>query len=192
MEAGIRAMKVKDQNAKSKVPSSSAAQPPSSAKGPEPVSIHSDQPTPKASKVNKKSSEAAAVRTPAPSRFTSNEKENDTPSTTGSRGAKQKAAAKLHDMVPDIALFQKEMKRVGGVLHGGRRASADLTPDHNRKRSLSKEVDDGTEDEAIGRPAKKVKKSKDATAMQLLITGDKRWVENKVKEDNERVSLSCR
>lgn len=193
VEAGIRAMKVKDPNAKTKVPvpESSAVHPPSSARGPEPVSIHSDQPTPKASKVSKKPSGGAAVRTPARSRFANNEKENDTPSTTGSRGAKQKAAAKLHEMGPDIALFQKEMKRVGGVLHGGRRASADLTPDFSRKRSLSKDVDDGTEDEVVGRAAKKAKKSKDATAMQLLVTGDKRWVENKVKEDNERVSVSC-
>lgn len=185
-EAGIRAMRVKDQNANFKVPNSSAAHPPSYAGAPEPVS---DDPTPKVSKVGRKPSGATPLRTPAPSRFNNNEKENDTPSTTGSRGAKQKAAAKLHDMASDIELFQKEMKRVGGVMHGGRRPSEETMSDHSRKRSLSQDEEISTETEVGGRAAKKAKKNKEAPVMHLLITGDKRWVENPVKESNERVSI---
>ena len=192
VEAGIRAMKVKDQNANFKVPvpNSSAAHPLSSVRAPEPMSIHSDDPTPKPTKMGKKSSGATPLRTPAPSRLNNNEKENDTPSTTGSRGAKQKAAAKLHDMASDIELFQKEMKRVGGVMHGGRRHSEETMSDHSRKRSLSKDDENSTETEEGGRAAKKAKKNKEAPVMHLLITGDKRWVENPVKESSERVSIS--
>ena len=179
VEAGVRAMRVKDQNANFKIPlpNSSAAHPLSSARASEPVSVRSDDPTPK------------AMRTPAPSRFSNNEKENDTPSTTGSRGAKQKAAAKLHDMAPDIELFQKEMKRVGGVMHGGRRPSEETLSDHSRKRSLSNDHENNTDTEEGGRAAKKTKKNREGPVMHLLITGDKRWVENPVKESNERVSI---
>ena len=52
-------------------------------------------------------------------------KENETPSTMGSRSAKDKAVAKLHDLAPDIALFEKERKRVGGVTHGRDRKSSE-------------------------------------------------------------------
>ena len=190
VEAGMRAMKVKDKNANPKlpVPNSSAAGPTSSARGAEPVPIHSDLPTPKATEAQNKSSGTPVVRTPAQSRFVNNEKENETPSTTGSRGAKQKAAAKLHEMAPDIELFQKEMKRVGGVMHGRRKAAEDVISDGSRKRSLSKDDEDGTDVEVAGRAAKKVKRSKDASIMQLLITGDNRWVNNPTLESNERVS----
>ena len=191
MEAGVRAMRVKDQNANFKipVPNSSAANPLTSSRALEPVSVRSDDPTPKATKIGGKSSGATPLRTPAPSRFGNNEKENDTPSTTGSRGAKQKAAAKLHDMASDIELFQKEMKRVGGVMHGGRRPSEDTVSDHSRKRSLSNDAGNSTDAEEVGRASKKTKKNKEGPVMHLLITGDKRWVENPVKESNERVSI---
>ena len=189
VEAGVRAMKVKDQNANFKVPvpNSSAAHPRSSGRAPEPVPIHSDEPTPKATKAIRKPSDLTPLRTPAPSRYTNNEKENDTPSTTGSRGAKQKAAAKLHEMAPDIQLYEKEMKRVGGVTHGGRRSSDHKVSDNNRKRSISKDDENSSEVEESGRPVKKAK-TKEAPAMQLLITGDKRWVDDPAKETRERVS----
>jgi len=41
--------------------------------------------------------------------------------TPGSRGAKDRAISKLHGMAPDIAAYEKEKKRVGGVVYGGRR-----------------------------------------------------------------------
>ena len=189
VEAGMRAMKVKDKNTNFKipVPTSSAVQPPSPARRPEAMPIHSDRPTPKAVKVPKKRSEATPLRTPAPSRYF-NEKENDTPS-TGSRSAKQKAANKLHDMAPDIALFQKEMKSVGGVMHGGRRSSEDKSADHRRKRSISKENENEPEADVIEPAAKKAKISKEMPAMQLLITGDRRWMNDRAKESKERVSF---
>ena len=189
VEAGMRAMKVKDNNANPKppVPNSTAAGPTSSARVAEPVSIHSDQPTPKA---QNKSFGSAAVRTPAQSRFVNNEKENETPSTTGSRGAKQKAAAKISGMAPDIELYQKQTKRVGGVVHSRRKHTDEVISDGNRKRSLSKDDEDDTDVDVPDRAAKKAKRSKDASVMQLLITGDTRWVDNPTKESNERVSLA--
>ena len=71
------------------------------------------------------------LQTPIPQRFrsgnnhnnTDNGKENETPSTTGSRGAKARALSKLHDLAPDMALYEKEAKRIGGVVYGGRKAS---------------------------------------------------------------------
>lgn len=192
VENGIRAMQVKDQNATFKVPvpNSSAAHPPSSGRAPEHVPIHSDEPTPKASKTSRKSAEATPLKTPAPSRYLNNEKENNTPGTTGSRGAKEKAAAKIHDMAPDIQRFQKEMKRVGGVMHGGRKSSEDRTSNNSRKRSLSKDDENTTETEVVGRAAKKAKKTtKEPPAMHLLMTGDKRWLNDHAKESRERVSL---
>ena len=53
-------------------------------------------------------------------------KENETP---GSRGAKNRALNKLHASAADIAQFEKEMKRKGGVTHGRerRQSTADLT-----------------------------------------------------------------
>ena len=64
----------------------------------------------------------AALQTPLAERFRDG-KEIDTPSTNGSRGAKARALSKLHDLAPDMALYEKEAKRVGGVVYGGRKVS---------------------------------------------------------------------
>jgi hypothetical protein len=69
----------------------------------------------------KRTKSAGDAKTPLPPRR-SDEKENYTP---GSRGAKDRALAKMHDAAPDIAKFEKEMKRKGGVIHGGRRRTDD-------------------------------------------------------------------
>ena len=61
------------------------------------------------------------LQTPASARLTSEGKENDTPSSTSSRKSKDAATAKLHDYAPDLALYEKETKRVGGVIYGGRK-----------------------------------------------------------------------
>ncbi len=145
--------------------------------------------TPKASKENRRHTDGA-FRTPAPSRFVGQGKENETPSTTGSRSAKDKAVAKLHELAPDIALFEKETKRVGGVIHGkDRKSSEDKASEDNRKRTIS--VDDNTDtgvDEARG--AKRAKNSKvlAPVTMRLALTGIKRWVGAAKKEGEERVS----
>lgn len=191
--AGSKPNKVKDQPLPPpKVPNSSAIQPQSSARAAEPMpfrDLSSDGPTPKAPRGRPVGS-TNAVRTPATPRNLNAGKENETPSTTGSRSAKDKAAAKLHDMAPDVLLFQKEMKRVGGVMHGGRRVSEDKVGDGSRKRSLSKDEETGTEVEDEGRPTKKAKKAKLGPApVRLCITGDQRWIGEAKKEGEERVSM---
>ena len=153
--------------------------------------LHPDGLTPKASKENRRHTDSNALRTPAPSRYVGQGKENETPSTTGSRSAKDKAVAKLHDLAPDIALFQKEIKRVGGVTHGGRRSSEDMVPEVNRKRSVSKDEDTDTGADEEIRATKRVKKSKGlaAPSMRLALSGYKGWIGASKKEGEERVSI---
>ncbi|KAL1306815.1 hypothetical protein AAFC00_005472 [Neodothiora populina] len=64
----------------------------------------------------------AEATTPMPARTKKDDgKENETPSTSG-RASKTKALDQMHRLKDDIALFEKEMKRKGGVVHGGRRS----------------------------------------------------------------------
>ncbi len=135
------------------------------------------------------------TRPKTPSRASVDGQENRTPSTTGSRGAKERAVARLHDLAPDIALYEKEKKRVGGVIRGGKRG--DDMVHAGRKRSHSGQSD-GEEDsssqesgiEANGRRGiKRVKKSKPPSAtMRLLITGYQRWVGRPKREEEDKVS----
>lgn len=106
-------------------------------------------------------------------------KENGTPSTTGSRSAKAKAVSKIHDLASDIALYQKEQKRVGGVTHGGRREQREtVTP---RKRSTSCESD--------SIETKKPRGSKQVL-IRLVVSGYKAWAEQGGrKEFEERVGI---
>ena len=149
-------------------------------------------PTPKASNENRRHTDGT-FRTPAPSRFMAEGKENETPSTTGSRSAKDKAVAKLHDLAPDIALFEKERKRVGGVTHGRDRKSSEEKSLEvaNRKRSASREedTDTGADDETRG--AKRAKKAKGLAppTMRLALTGYKGWVGSSKKEGEDRVRV---
>ena len=41
--------------------------------------------------------------------------------------------SKLHNAAPDIAQFEKEMKRKGGVIHGGKRRAEDEVEDRAKK-----------------------------------------------------------
>lgn len=151
--------------------------------------LQPDEPTPRGSKANRRPSEGALLKTPAPSRYTIEGKENQTPSTTGSRSAKDRAAARIHDLAPDIALFEKESKRVGGVIFGGRKSTEDLCSDGSRKRSLSKEDDSSTEADEETRGAKRAKKTKPPATMRLLLSGYKRWVGLAKKEGEDRARL---
>ena len=195
VKAGARPKeaKVVDQPASlPKAPNSTAMQPPSSALGPEPIpfrDLSSDGPTPKAQRGRPPGSTKTS-RTPATPRYINEGKENDTPSTTGSRGAKEKAAAKLHDMAPDMLLFQKELKRVGGVLHGGRKPSNEQLAEGTLKRSISRDEDTGTDVDEEGRLAKKVKKAKAGPpSMRLCVTAHQGWVKQGKKESEDRVGL---
>ncbi|KAI4282201.1 MAG: hypothetical protein L6R38_003113 [Xanthoria sp. 2 TBL-2021] len=129
------------------------------------------------------------VRTPAATRIVIDGKENNTPSTTSSRGAKDRAAAKLHDQAADIALYEKEKKRIGGVIFGGRRqTSEDAVSNGSRKRSNSK--DEGTAQEEHGRDKKRPKTNKlPPPAMRLLLTGYKGWEKNGKKEAEDKSRL---
>ena len=75
-------------------------------------------------------------------------------------------------------------------MHSRRKHTDEVISDGNRKRSLSKDDEDDTDVDVPDRAAKKAKRSKDASVMQLLITGDTRLVDNPTKESNERVSLA--
>jgi len=121
------------------------------------------------------------AQTPASSRVLAPGKENQTPNTAGSRKSKEAAAAKLHNMSSDIALFEKERKRVGGVVYGGRRKGDGDRIDSSRKRSA-----EPAEVEVVDKNvAKRQRTNSTSTQMHLLISGYKGWVGKPKKEDEE-------
>lgn len=141
-----------------------------------------------------------ADRTPLPSRQVGG-KENDTP---GSRGAKDRALSKLHSAADDIAAFEKEMKRKGGVIHGGKRRAEDEVEERSKKTKGSRDSvaskrsadevdqDDESEDEETEVPTKnkKVKKDKlDPIKYRMLISKDERWAGNMDKESKDKARL---
>lgn len=146
--------------------------------------------TPQANGKTRRLSEDKKIQTPARSRLVPDDKENDTPSSTSSRKSKEAATAKLHDYAPDLALYEKEMKRRGGVIYGGRRKSDEdrvkLNP--KKRRSVEPQNDSGDE-QAV--EAKRPKKSRPPIQIHLLITGYQKWVEkgNEKKEDADKVCL---
>lgn len=144
---------------------------------------------------------AAEVATPVAARHIDG-KENETPGTTGSRGAKSRALSKLHDAAPDIAKFQQEMKRKGGVVHGGRRDKETEVPEKKTKgrdsttpskRSIAdvNEGEDGSEDDLAGETDKKVKKAKKdklpPAKHRMVITKFDRWLGDAEKEAQDKV-----
>ncbi|GAB7348540.1 hypothetical protein MBLNU459_g6934t1 [Dothideomycetes sp. NU459] len=149
----------------------------------------------------------AAIRTPVAARQ-ADEKENESPPTTGGRASKQAALNNIHKQKDDIALFQREMKRKGGVMYGGRKAStepdsAKKAPAKGRKRT-SEEIeanDDETSSEedvqagrGLGRPAKKAKPAREASAdppvkFHMMVSGDDRWLKNAKKEAVDSAKL---
>ena len=132
--------------------------------------------------------DGGATRTPVSSKFKPDGKENETPSTTGSRGAKDRAREKLHDLAPDIALYEKEKKRVGGVVFGGKKSADEKDKSITRKRSVSHDGPDSlAEDGESSRAAKRPKKSK-APIMHLLLSGYEAWIGDFKRETEARVS----
>ncbi|KAJ9638723.1 regulator of Ty1 Transposition [Knufia peltigerae] len=124
-------------------------------------------------------------RTPAPSKFITTGKENITPSTTNSRKSKEVASARLHEMTPDILLYEKERKRAGGVIYGGRRKTDEGRIEVGRKRS----VDEASDHETTEGEAKKVKRENTPPAMHLVISGYDKWVGRAKLEDNDKKRL---
>lgn len=125
--------------------------------------------------------------TPAASRFVGLGKENETPGSAGSRKTKDAALAKLHEMTPDIALYEKERKRAGGVVYGGRRKDDEDRIEIGRKRSVNEASDsEATEENEPKRPKKE---PLPPPAMHLLISGYKKWVGAPKVEDSDRKQL---
>ncbi|EMD91559.1 hypothetical protein COCC4DRAFT_57416 [Bipolaris maydis ATCC 48331] len=160
--------------------------------------------SPPAAEKAKRAKSGGSVQTPASARQTDG-KENHTP---GSRGAKDRALSKLHDAAPDIAQFEKEMKRKGGVIHGGRRRAEDETEERARqtksgrdsvssKRSFDKvdeddEDDEETEEETTDVPAKNKRAKKEKLTpikFRMLISKDERWTNNPDKESKDKARL---
>jgi hypothetical protein len=147
---------------------------------------HSDVPTPITAKKKTPNSTNKIMRTPARS-FVGEGKENETPPTTGSRSAKDRAVAKLHDLADDIALYEKEKKRRGGVVFGGRR-KGDPDVVNTRKRTRSPESDDSDmELDDQDKPKKRVKTSKGPPKMKILVSGYDKWLDNRKKESDDKV-----
>lgn len=127
-------------------------------------------------------------------------KENQTP---GSRGAKDRALSRLHESADDIAKFEKEMKRKGGVIHGGRRSKEDEVSDEAKKkardyspgkRSIDEvEAEDATsEDEHAGAATKKKRARKDKLTpikYRMLLSKDERWQNNDDKAAKDKARL---
>jgi hypothetical protein len=129
--------------------------------------------------------------TPSVRRVGAQDKENETPSTTGSRGAKDRAISALHDLAPDFALYEKEKKRASsGGVWGGKRAADKIDGGRSKKRSVSpaEEDQESSSDIEEEREVKKPKIARPPTQMKLLITGYQRWVNEPNKEEKERVS----
>ncbi|KAK8046593.1 hypothetical protein PG996_014657 [Apiospora saccharicola] len=125
-------------------------------------------------------------------------KENETPSTisSSSRSAKEKARTRLSGLVDDIALYEKEKKRIpkDGQPWGGKRAADLIEKKHLNRRSVSSPApaSDDHDDEAAAatkRPAKKTKPTLKQIEARVILTGFKRWVNDKHKEDADRRKL---
>ena len=130
----------------------------------------------------------AATRTPVSSKSKPDGKENETPSSTGSRGAKDRAREKLQDLAPDIALYEKEKKRVGGVVFGGKKGADEKEKTTARKRSVSHDNPDALVDEAESPRATKRPKKHKTPVMHLLLSGYEAWVSDFKRETADRVS----
>lgn len=149
----------------------------------------------------KRTKSAADAQTPVAPRHVDG-KENFTP---GSRGAKDRALSRLHQAAPDIAQFEKEMKRVGGVIHGGRRRTEDEIGNKAKKakdrdslaskRSIDEvegDEDDETEDEATEAPAKNKRARKDKLTpikFRMLVSKHDKWTNNDEKASTDKARL---
>lgn len=156
------------------------------------------QSSPAAEKI-KRTRTTDAEKTPLPARHLDG-KENQTP---GSRGAKDRALSKLHNAADDIAAFEKEMKRKGGVIHGGKRRAEDEVEDRTKKakgardsvsskRSADELDQDNESEEETEAPTKNKKAKKDKLEpikFRMLVSKDERWAGNMDKESKDKARL---
>ncbi|KAI0026078.1 BRCT domain-containing protein [Xylariomycetidae sp. FL0641] len=138
----------------------------------------------------------SGLETPARARHVRTGKENETPSTIPSSGrsAKDKAMGRISSLAPDIALYEKEKKRglkEGNGLWGGKRAADYIEREHLNRRSVSSPASEEHEKEAKveRRPAKRARPTLPEIDTRVILTGFKRWVDDKYKEDGDRKKL---
>jgi hypothetical protein len=144
----------------------------------------------------------AAITTPA--MLSRHQERENSPPTTG-RASKEKALNNLHALKDDLALYERERKRKGGVVHGGKRtaepeeapvAAATKTAKTTRNKRKSDDMGDShavlSETEIAGVKGSKAKKAKIDAGSKILytmmVTGDERWLGNMKKEATESVS----
>ena len=129
---------------------------------------------------------AASSPFETPSRLVAAGKENITPTTTNSRKSKDVAASRLHQAAEDIALFEKERKRVGGVVYGGRRKTDPDRIELGRKRSMEEMEDPEMSDDSS--EAKRLKRAAEPPQIRLVISKYDKWVNKAKDEDRDKVS----
>ncbi|KXJ96799.1 hypothetical protein Micbo1qcDRAFT_3155 [Microdochium bolleyi] len=146
---------------------------------------------------SRRRSSAQQMSTPARAKHIRAGKENETPSTVSSsvRSAKDKAINRLSEIAPDIALYEKEKKRSakdGNGHWGGKRALDQVEKENLLKRtasSPSRATDHDDEPSSEKRPAKKARPTLPHVETRVVLTGFKRWVNDKHKEDADRRKL---
>lgn len=180
-----RAMQSKDQNpAVGHAPASMQPPPPRMQKVAG-NTTETKESTPRMPSKSRRLSDIEKLQTPSHNRSESDEKENDTPSSVSSRKSKDAATTRLHDIAPDIALYEKEKKRVGGVIYGGRRVTDKDRVILNQKKRRSVEPEESDDEDAF--EAKRPKKSRPPITMRLLVTRYQKWVGDMKREDTDKV-----
>jgi hypothetical protein len=121
--------------------------------------------------------------------------------TPASRGAKDKAISKLHNNAIDIAEYERERKRKGGVTHGKDRRGVDAEdvaeklPRGKKRPSIEIEDDESEHDDdgdvdMYKITAGKGKRAKsEQTSYRMVITSYPRWQDNPKVELNDRNTL---
>ncbi|KAK3316146.1 hypothetical protein B0H66DRAFT_625057 [Apodospora peruviana] len=153
--------------------------------------------TKKATRAAQATAAAQNFATPAKARHVRAGKENNTPSvaSSGSRSAKAQALSKIHKLAPDVALYEKEKKRTkdGHGPWGGKRAADQIDKDRTGKSASpgrdEAQDDDEVDDQASKRSSKRAKHSLPGVEMRICLTGYKRWVGDKHKEEMDRKKL---
>lgn len=142
---------------------------------------------------------AQAAATPVRAPRVRSGKENDTPSvySSGSRSAKASALSKLHNLAPDIALYEKERKRksTGNTPFGGKRAANMIEQEQEREREkksreksrASTSGDEMDVDEEEPRPTKRQKPALPPIDMRILLTGYNGWIQDIKREEADKV-----
>ena len=149
------------------------------------LDLNDPRETPKRTKQANGMAGSIQKQTPAARRLVIDGKENQTPNTGSSRKSKEAAVARLHDQASDISLYEKEKKRVGGVVYGGRRKHDVDRVSVSRKRSMTADSDsEGTEEGE----RKRMRSETPVPTMHLLVSGYDTWVKRPSTEAEDTVS----